>query len=68
MRLLILMLLLWAAPACAQTDWAARLTEGDVTLRRFPFPLGRDAAGAAHPLCHARHAAPRRARARSTMR
>jgi homoserine O-acetyltransferase len=37
MRLLILMLLLWAAPAAAQTDWAARLTEGDVTLTDFRF-------------------------------
>jgi homoserine O-acetyltransferase len=39
-RLLILMLLLWAAPAFAQTDWAARLTEGDVTLPDFHFRSG----------------------------
>jgi homoserine O-acetyltransferase/O-succinyltransferase len=39
-RLLILMLLLWAAPAFAQADWAARLTEGDVTLRDFRFRSG----------------------------
>ena len=40
MRLLILMLLLWAAPAFAQTNWAARLTESDVTLRDFHFRSG----------------------------
>ena len=41
MRLLILMLaLLCAAPAMAQTNWAARLTEGDVTLRDFRFRSG----------------------------
>jgi len=39
-RLLILMLLFCAAPAAAQTDWAARLTEGDVTLRDFHFRSG----------------------------
>jgi homoserine O-acetyltransferase len=33
-------LLLGAAPAAAQTDWAARLTEGDVTLRDFRFRSG----------------------------
>ena len=35
-----LLLLLAAAPAAAQTDWAARLTEGDVTLRDFRFRSG----------------------------
>ena len=41
MRLAILMLaLLCAAPAVAQTDWAARLTEGDVTLHDFRFRSG----------------------------
>ena len=40
MRLLILMLLFCAAPAAAQTDWAARLTEGDVALRDFRFRSG----------------------------
>jgi homoserine O-acetyltransferase len=39
-RLLILMLLLCAAPAAAQTDWAARLTEGDVALANFRFRSG----------------------------
>jgi len=39
-RLLILMLLFCAAPAAAQTDWAARLTEGDVALRDFRFRSG----------------------------
>lgn len=33
-------LLLIAAPAAAQTDYAARLTEGDVTLRDFRFGSG----------------------------
>jgi homoserine O-acetyltransferase/O-succinyltransferase len=32
--------LLSAAPAAAQTDWAARLAEGDVTLRDFRFRSG----------------------------
>lgn len=41
MRLLVtLVLLLLAAPAVAQTDWAARLTDGDVTLRDFRFRSG----------------------------
>ena len=40
MRLLILMLLLCAAPAAAQSDWAARLAEGDVTLADFRFRSG----------------------------
>jgi homoserine O-acetyltransferase len=41
MRLLALLcLLLLAAPASAQTDWAARLTEDDVTLRDFRFRSG----------------------------
>jgi homoserine O-acetyltransferase len=41
MRLLaFLLLLLAAAPAAAQTDWAARLTEGDVTLADFRFRSG----------------------------
>ena len=39
-RLLALLLALLAAPAGAQTDWAARLTEGDVTLRDFRFGTG----------------------------
>jgi len=39
-RLLILMLLCWAVPAAAQTDWAARLTEGDVVLSDFRFRSG----------------------------
>jgi len=41
MRLLVtLMLLLLAAPAAAQTDYAARLTEGDISLRDFRFRSG----------------------------
>ena len=40
MRWLALLLLFLAAPAAAQTDWAARLTEGDVTLRDFRFRSG----------------------------
>lgn len=43
MRILILLLanlLLFASPAAAQTDWAARLTDGDVTLRDFRFRSG----------------------------
>ena len=44
MRALISMiaglLLFAAAPAAAQTDWAARLTEGDVVLRDFRFRSG----------------------------
>jgi homoserine O-acetyltransferase len=41
MRLLaFLLLILAAAPAAAQTDYAARLTEGDVTLRDFRFRSG----------------------------
>ena len=39
-RLLALLLLLCAAPAAAQTDWAARLTDGDVTLGDFHFRSG----------------------------
>ncbi|MEA3047193.1 MAG: homoserine O-acetyltransferase/O-succinyltransferase [Sphingomonadales bacterium] len=39
-RLLALLLLLCAAPAAAQTDWAARLTEGDATLPDFRFRSG----------------------------
>jgi homoserine O-acetyltransferase len=39
-RLLALLLLLCAAPALAQTDWAARLSEGDVTLGDFHFRSG----------------------------
>jgi len=38
--LALLGLLLLAAPAAAQTDYAARLTEGDVTLRDFRFRSG----------------------------
>lgn len=42
MRLLafLLLLLFAAAPAAAQSDWAARLTEGDVALRDFRFRSG----------------------------
>ena len=40
MRWLALALLFLAAPAAAQTDWAARLTEGDVTLADFRFRSG----------------------------
>lgn len=42
MRLLAMLafLLLGAAPAAAQTDWASRLTDGDVTLRDFRFRSG----------------------------
>jgi homoserine O-acetyltransferase/O-succinyltransferase len=41
MRGLIFLLLAWlAAPAFAQTDYAARLSEGDVTLRNFRFGTG----------------------------
>jgi homoserine O-acetyltransferase/O-succinyltransferase len=32
--------LLFASPVLAQADWAARLTEGDVTLRDFRFGSG----------------------------
>ena len=40
-RLLVLLFaLLAAAPAAAQADWAARLTEGDVALRDFRFRSG----------------------------
>jgi len=38
--LLALLFLLLAAPAAAQTDWAARLTEDDVTVRDFRFRSG----------------------------
>src|SRR5687767_9793498 len=38
--ILIAALLLAAAPAAAQTDYAARLTEGDVVLRDFRFASG----------------------------
>lgn len=41
MRLLIwLSLMLLAAPAAAQTDWASRLSEGEVVLRGFRFGSG----------------------------
>ncbi len=44
MRRLTLFLLAWlgtaAAPALAQTDYASRLTEGDVMLRDFGFGTG----------------------------
>ena len=47
MRRLTLFLLAWlgaaAAPALAQTDYASRLTEGDVILRDFRFGSRRDA-------------------------
>ncbi|MEA3031918.1 MAG: homoserine O-acetyltransferase/O-succinyltransferase [Sphingomonadales bacterium] len=39
-RLLALLLLLCASPALAQTDYAARLTEGDATLPDFRFRSG----------------------------
>ena len=39
-RLLALLLLLCAVPAAAQSDWASRLTEGDVTLADFHFRSG----------------------------
>jgi homoserine O-acetyltransferase len=39
-RLLALLLLLCASPALAQTDWAARLSEGEVTLGDFHFRSG----------------------------
>ena len=39
-RLFALLLLLCAAPAAAQTNWAARLTEGEVTLPDFHFRSG----------------------------
>jgi len=39
-RLLAFLLLLCASPALAQTDYAARLAEGDVTLRDFRFRSG----------------------------
>jgi len=38
--LLLSFVLTLSAPAAAQTDWAARLTEGDVTLRDFRFRSG----------------------------
>ncbi len=38
--LLVLFVLLCAAPASAQTDYAARLTEGDAVLRDFRFRSG----------------------------
>ena len=41
MRLLIwLGLMLFAAPALAQADWASRLAEGDIVLRDFRFGSG----------------------------
>ena len=41
MRWLVFLILAWlAAPAVAQTDYGARLTEGDVTLRDFRFGTG----------------------------
>ncbi len=64
-------LLLAAVPAAAQqpgTDWASRLTEGDVTAPNFRFRSGETPAGAAPPLCDARHPAPRRRRATSSTR
>ena len=39
-RLLTLLLLLCASPAFAQTDWAARLIEGAVSLNGFNFRSG----------------------------
>jgi homoserine O-acetyltransferase len=39
-RLLVLLLLLIAAPAAAQTHWASRLTDGDVMLPDFRFRSG----------------------------
>jgi homoserine O-acetyltransferase/O-succinyltransferase len=39
-RLLALLLLLCASPALAQTDWAARLTDGEVILNDFHFHSG----------------------------
>ena len=39
-RLLFLILVLLAAPAVAQTDYASRLVEGDVVLRDFRFRSG----------------------------
>src|SRR3954468_22523665 len=39
-RLLAFILLLCAAPAAAQGDWAAHLTEGEVTLSNFHFRSG----------------------------
>jgi homoserine O-acetyltransferase len=39
-RLLALLFLLCASPALAQTDWAARLTEGEITLGNFHFRSG----------------------------
>jgi homoserine O-acetyltransferase len=38
--LAFLLLILLAAPAAAQADWAARLTEGDIALRDFRFRSG----------------------------
>jgi homoserine O-acetyltransferase len=38
--LAVLVFLLFETSAAAQTDWAARLTEGDVTLRDFRFRSG----------------------------
>ena len=43
-RLLALLFLFFAAPAAAQTDWAARLSEGDVILRDFRFRSGESLA------------------------
>src|SRR3954471_9360619 len=39
-RLLAFILLLCASPALAQTDWASRLTDGDVSLSDFHFRSG----------------------------
>lgn len=39
-RLLAFLLLLCASPALTQTDWAARLSEGEVTLADFHFRSG----------------------------
>jgi len=39
-RLLAFLFLLCAAPALAQTDWAARLSEGEVSLENFHFGSG----------------------------
>lgn len=40
MRMMIAGMLLAAAPAAAQTDYAARLKEGDIVLRDFRFGTG----------------------------
>jgi homoserine O-acetyltransferase len=40
LALLVLLFLFCASPAPAQTDWAARLTEGEITLGNFHFRSG----------------------------